>query len=115
MTRLGIISDTHNVLLPCVEEALQGCDYIVHAGDVTSLKVLRRLEAIAPVSLARGNCDYSAWALDVPVTEVLEVENVNIYILHNLDYLDIDPATSGFAMVVYGHTHVAKMVYQDDV
>ena len=33
--RIGIISDTHNLLRPEVLEILKGCDCILHAGDVT--------------------------------------------------------------------------------
>ncbi len=33
---------------------------------------------------------------------------MSIYILHNLNKLDLKPEAAGFAVVVYGHTHVAK-------
>ena len=31
--KIGIISDTHNLLRPEVIQNLQGCDMILHAGD----------------------------------------------------------------------------------
>lgn len=45
--KVGIISDTHDLLRPEVIEALQGCDTILHAGDISSQRILGQLEQIA--------------------------------------------------------------------
>ena len=37
--KIGIISDTHNVLREEVVGHLHGCDYIIHAGDVCKEEV----------------------------------------------------------------------------
>ena len=58
--RIGIISDTHGLLRPEAETALQGTQLIVHAGDVGSPEILMRLKAIAPVFAVRGNVDREA-------------------------------------------------------
>ena len=60
--RIGVISDTHipeagPVLPPQVYQALQGCDLIVHCGDIHDVKVLDWLERVAPVVGAWGNGD----------------------------------------------------------
>ena len=52
--------------------------------------------------------DRDAWAKKIPATNVLEVQGVSIYILHNLNELDLKPEAAGFDVVVYGHSHVAK-------
>lgn len=59
--KIGILSDTHDLLRPEVADALQGCDYILHGGDISSQRVLDRLEQIAPVKVVRGNND-KEWA-----------------------------------------------------
>ena len=59
--KVGILSDTHDLLRPEVIDALQGCDYILHAGDISSQRILDRLEQIAPVKVVRGNTD-KEWA-----------------------------------------------------
>ena len=41
--RIGIISDTHNLLRPEVLEILKGCDCILHAGDVTKESLLDQI------------------------------------------------------------------------
>ena len=30
------------------------------------------------------------------------------YLVHEYEHLDLDPAASGFAVVIYGHTHVRE-------
>ena len=42
--KIGIISDTHNVLRNDVLEELQTCDYILHAGDIMKEEILEKLK-----------------------------------------------------------------------
>src|SRR5580704_2153929 len=104
---LAIISDSHGLLRDSVTEALQRFDLIVHAGDVGPRNLLQRLEAIAPVVAVRGNVDSELASL--PPTELISVNDQLIYILHDLDLLDIDPEISGISMVVSGHSHRPKI------
>ena len=48
--RIGVISDTHGLLRPEAVAALQGVDYILHAGDVGDARILDTLRTIAPVT-----------------------------------------------------------------
>lgn len=102
---LGLISDTHGLLRPEAISALQGSHAIIHAGDVGDPAILDRLKTIAPLFAVRGNVDTEPWASALPQTEVVELHNTSIYILHNLKQLDLNPAASGFQIVVNGHTH----------
>ncbi|MGH8647392.1 MAG: metallophosphoesterase family protein [Gammaproteobacteria bacterium] len=52
--------------------ALQGSDFIIHAGDIGDPKVLDELSRVAPVTAIRGNNDKGAWASALPETDVLE-------------------------------------------
>jgi uncharacterized protein len=102
---LGVISDTHGLLRPEAVEALRGSDMIVHAGDVGSPEVLRRLEELAPVIAVRGNNDREPWAKDLPLSEAFEVGRASIYVLHDVNDLDLDPRAAGFSVVIAGHSH----------
>jgi putative phosphoesterase len=86
-------------------EALKGVNQIIHAGDVGSREVLEALEAIAPVTAVRGNMDGGGYAKHLNPVEVVEAENISIYILHDLNQLDLDPVAAGFQVVVFGHSH----------
>jgi len=46
---------------------------------------------------------------------VLEVGGVSIYVLHNLQELDLKPQTAGFSVVVYGHSHVPQQETKNGV
>ena len=104
-TLVGVISDTHGLIRPEALKALEGVSLIIHAGDVGTQSVLHRLEHIAPVVAVRGNTDREGWAYKLPLTEAVEIEGVSLYVLHDLDRLDLDPAVSGFRAVISGHTH----------
>jgi putative phosphoesterase len=113
--RVGVISDTHGLLRPEAIAALHASDLIIHAGDVGEPQILARLSAIAPTFAVRGNVDTGAWAQTLPLTEVVEVGNLQIYVLHNLADLDLDPKAAGFAAVIFGHTHRPHAEIRDDV
>jgi len=110
-----VISDTHGLLRPEAVAALSGSDLIVHAGDVGDPEVLARLRAIAPTVAVRGNVDTAPWARALPVTEVVEAGALQLYMLHNLSALDLDPKASGFAAVISGHTHRPRAEVRDGV
>jgi putative phosphoesterase len=96
------------LLRPEALAALRGSDRIIHAGDVGAVEILETLAAIAPVTAVRGNVDTSAWARKLPETEVLEVDGVSIYVLHDLSALDLKPEAARFRVVISGHSHVPK-------
>src|SRR6266699_3159888 len=82
---VGVISDTHGLLRP---------------------------EALAAV---RGNVDRGAWAKKIPETNVLEIDGLDIYVLHDLNQLDLRPEAAGFAAVISGHSHVPKQEMKNGV
>ena len=106
---VGVISDTHGLLRPEAVAALAGVERIVHAGDIGSPDVLAALGRIAPVAAVRGNNDREAWAAGIPETEIVEVGDVSLYVLHDLHELDLDPRAAGFAAVIAGHSHQPRM------
>jgi putative phosphoesterase len=105
---VGVISDTHGLLRPQAVEALRGSELILHAGDVGDVDVLKQLRQIAPTLAVRGNVDTSAWANTLPTTDVIAVGELQVYMLHDLSALDLDPSAAGFAAVISGHTHRPK-------
>jgi uncharacterized protein len=103
--QIGVISDTHGLLRPEAVDALKGSELIVHAGDVGAPSILEALGRIAPVVAVRGNVDTAPWARTLPMSEVAEAGGRQLYVLHQIDHLDLDPGAAGFAAVIYGHSH----------
>jgi uncharacterized protein len=112
---IGVISDTHGLLRPEALDALQGSNYTIHAGDIGDPQILHQLAAIAPVTAVRGNVDHGAWAQNLPATNILEIGEILIYVLHRLQDLDLKPEAAKFAAVIYGHSHVPKQEWKKDV
>jgi putative phosphoesterase len=102
---IGLISDTHGLLREEALRALRGSELIVHAGDVGEPEIVDRLRELAPVVVVRGNVDTAGWARALPVTAIAEAGAVQIYVLHDVNTLDLDPAAAGFQIVVSGHSH----------
>lgn len=110
MFKIGVISDTHGYLDPCIQRIFKGVDHILHAGDIGFPWLLLDLERIAPVTAVLGNTDY-----DLPVRETEAVELAGFKILvHHIVSLPT-PAhvirerieRTSPDIVVFGHTHRA--------
>jgi len=106
--RIGLISDTHGLLRPEALAFLQGCDHIVHGGDIGDARILETLAAIAPLTAVRGNNDIGPWAAELPETASIELGGVRLFALHDLAQWVLPAAGSADpapAVVVSGHSH----------
>jgi len=113
--RVGVISDTHGLLRPEALRALEGSEHILHAGDVGDAAILERLRAMAPVTAIRGNIDRSGPCALLPETELVELAGRSVYLLHDRNALDLEPAAAGVAVVVSGHSHRAAIQWHKGV
>lgn len=112
---VGVISDTHGVLSDAAQYALNGVDRILHAGDIDGPEILKLLAGIAPVTAVRGNMDHGSWADELHPADMISIDGILIYMLHNLDALDLDPVAAGVKVVISGHTHQAHIQTIHDV
>src|SRR5439155_15847366 len=110
---VGVISDTHGLLRPEAVAALRGSEHIIHAGDIGAADIIPVLQEIAPVTAIRGNVDLELWAMKFPETEVVEIDGRSIYVIHNLNALDLNPHAAGFAAVISCHSHKPKQEMKD--
>ena len=108
--RLGVISDTHNLLRPDVLEAFKEVDHILHGGDVGEWQVMVDLAALAPVTAVYGNTDEPDVRRRLPQVARLQLEGFEIVVTHG-DQLG-RPTPQGLheafpeaEIIVYGHTH----------
>ena len=113
--KLGLLSDTHGLLRPEALAALEGCDHILHMGDVGGNGILKDLARIAPVHAVRGNVDRTGSCSRLPETDVLLFEGHYLYLLHDRAALHLDPAAAKFSAVLYGHTHRPHIEWNRDV
>ena len=100
---IGVISDTHDLLRPEVVSALQGCGYILHAGDISRPGILEELNQIAPVTAVRGNNDFGGWAENLPLRLDLALGGLRICMAHRK--WDLPEDLSPYDLAVCGHSH----------
>jgi len=103
--RIGVISDTHGLLRPEAVQVLRNSELIIHGGNIGKATVLDALRSLAPVKAVRGNVDREPWARNLPKTEAFEIEEVGVYVLHDLGEIDLMPEAARFKVVVSGHPH----------
>jgi putative phosphoesterase len=102
---IGVIADTHGLLRPEVLELFKGVSLIIHAGDIGPPDVLSTLRKVAPVRAVRGNVDKGTWAKSLSETDFVECCGSFIYLLHDLNTLDLDPVAAGMHVDISGHSH----------
>jgi uncharacterized protein len=129
--RIGLVGDTHIPeagpdLPSAAYEALNGCDEILHCGDLHTIEVVDRLERVAATIVSRGNGDtYEPRVRRPGVAEdprvvdihIAEVQGFRIGLSHDLAHVedrDDEDVTSALHrrfgcridIAISGHTHV---------
>jgi putative phosphoesterase len=102
-------------LRPTAKEFLRSCDHIIHGGDIAEPGILTELATLAPITAVRGNNDQHAWADKLPATEFIKIDDISIYIIHNLAELNIDPSTADVQVVISGHSHKPSIAEREGV
>ncbi|MDR5854150.1 metallophosphoesterase family protein [Caballeronia sp. LZ062] len=102
-TRIGLISDTHNLVRPEALYALRDCAHIIHAGDICKREVLDALAQLAPLTVVRGNNDVAESVAHLPEHARIELAGATIHVVH--DIADVPAQLDGVDVVVTGHSH----------
>lgn len=113
--KIGVISDTHGLLREEAISALKGVDLIIHAGDIGNHDIISKLNNEASVIAVKGNNDKAEWAGKYLKTEVVEIGEKFIYVVHDIKDLDLDPKGAGFHVVISGHSHKPSILEKDKV
>lgn len=115
---LVVLADTHGTDDPRLDgrtaEAVAAADRIVHAGDLTTERVLAALGDRAPTHAVHGNADGAAVRERLPPTRTLTHGGVRIVVTHTHEggatALSLLGRSEGAALVVTGHTHQPSVV-----
>ena len=106
--RVDIVSDTHGYLSNELLAAIDGCDLLIHAGDLTSEEDYAELQATVPLLKAvLGNNDYyREYGPGVDKLNIFVYEGLRFSVAHYREDLPVGSSD----VAVCGHTHRAKMV-----
>jgi len=110
--KVGLVSDTHDLLDPKLEGLFRGVEAILHAGDVTRAHVLEGLARLAPVHAARGNNDVGPFGASLPEHLWVELGAITVLVVHQIGARDrLDPTLvraltrRPAELVLHGHSH----------
>ena len=120
MKRVGILSDTHGVIIPQVYSFFKDVDEIWHAGDIGNIETAEQLEAFKPFRAVHGNIDNHLVRLQYPEDQYFQIEGIHVYMTHIGGYpghylpeirtilQDKKPE-----LYICGHSHILKVIYDD--
>jgi uncharacterized protein len=110
---IGVVSDTHGRMREAVVEKLARCELIIHAGDIGNEAVLGQLRDISRVVAVKGNVDHGLWSAGLNEAEYIDFHEHRIFVIHNIDELNMHPSPGKIDVFIHGHSHRASTRYQD--
>ncbi len=115
--KIVVLSDTHipesaKDLPEAVYADLKDAQLILHAGDLTSVEFLKKLEKIAEVKAVCGNMDEPDLQKMLPAKQIVRAGKFSIGLMHGCGHPDdlVNLAVKEFAkdkpnIVIFGHSH----------
>ena len=120
MTRIGLISDTHNYLDEAVFRHFENCDEIWHGGDFGTAEISDKLKAFKPLRGVYGNIDGQDIRSEFPEKLRLTCEEVNVMMVHIGGYppkytpaIKPELIASPPQLFISGHSHILKIMFDD--
>jgi putative phosphoesterase len=120
MTRIGLISDTHNYLDDTVFKHFEQCDEIWHAGDFGTAQIADALKAFKPLKGVYGNIDGYDIRSEYPEKLRWKCEDVEVLMTHIGGYpghyapaIRPEIVANPPQLFIAGHSHILKVIYDD--
>lgn len=122
MTKIGLISDTHNYLDDTVFEHFKNCDEIWHAGDFGTIDIANKLAAFKPLKGVYGNIDGQDVRSIYPEKLQWKCEEIEVFMKHIGGYppnynavtkkelLKVHPQ-----LFISGHSHILKVMFDEKI
>jgi len=120
LTKIGLISDTHNFLDESIFEHFKNCDEIWHAGDFGTSAISDAIKKFKPLRGVYGNIDGYDIRSVYPEQLVFMCEKAKVMIRHIGGYPPrYNPETKKEILIhkpqlfISGHSHILKIMYDD--
>ena len=122
MTRIGLLSDTHNFLDPLIFDHFKNCDEIWHAGDFGTASIAEELQSFKPLKGVYGNIDGYDINSVYPEQLVFTCEGVKVMMRHIGGYpprYNIETKKELLihrpGLFISGHSHILKIMYDEKI
>jgi hypothetical protein len=117
MTKILLLSDTHNYIDKDILKYVKQADEVWPAGDIGDLKVTDAIKALKPLRGVYGNIDDAEVRLEFPEHNRFMCEDVDVWITHIGGYppkyngrvkeaIKINPPR----LFICGHSHILKVM-----
>jgi putative phosphoesterase len=120
LTRIGLLSDTHNFIDESVFEHFKNCDEIWHAGDFGTAAIADHLSSFKPLRGVFGNIDGYDIKSIFPEQLVFKCEGVKVMMRHIGGYpprYNIETKKEILLhhpqLFISGHSHILKIMYYE--
>ena len=118
MKKVLVISDTHSYIDDRIIKYASEADYVIHAGDIGTFDVIRKLKSVSRVLFVYGNIDGNEIRSESNKFEFFELNNLKILLTHisgktpkyNKETL-IKIKEHNPDILIAGHSHILKIQY----
>ena len=118
MKKVLVISDTHSYIDDRIIKYASEADYVIHAGDIGSFDVIRKLKSVSEVLFVYGNIDGNDIRSESNKFEFFKINDLKILLTHisgktpkyNKETL-IKIKEHNPDLLIAGHSHILKIQY----
>ena len=120
--RIGVISDTHRIVssIEQLEGLIKGLDILIHLGDNVDDILLIKKFYKGEIINVKGNCDFCG---ETPNDRLEDISGKKFFLTHGHRYnvkeslakLRYKALETGANIVLYGHTHIAKIDFEEGI
>lgn len=118
MKKVLVISDTHSYIDDRIIKYASEADYVIHAGDIGSFDVIRKLKSVSEVLFVYGNIDGNEIRSESNKFEFFKLNDLKILLTHisgktpkyNKETL-IKIKEHNPDLLIAGHSHILKIQY----
>ena len=122
MTRIGLLSDTHNYFDPKLINLFKEVDEIWHVGDIGDIAVLDQLRELKPVRAVYGNIDNSVIRSELQEHLRFNCNDVDVWITHIGGYpkkysplIKKELFENPPKLLICGHSHILRVIYDKNL
>ena len=118
MKKVLVISDTHSYIDDRIIKYASEADYVIHAGDIGSFDVIRKLKSVSKLLFVYGNIDGNEIRSESNKFEFFKINDLKILLTHisgktpkyNKETL-IKIKDHNPDLLIAGHSHILKIQY----
>ena len=118
MKKVLVISDTHSYIDDRIVKYASEADYVIHAGDIGSFDVVRKLKSVSEVLFVYGNIDGNEIRSESNKFAFFKLDDLKILLTHisgktpkyNKETL-IKIKEHKPDLLIAGHSHILKIQY----